>query len=56
MRGMQQCPSWGIWRALHAGVVPDGARGELLDEVANLVESPTVVLGTFDPGFLSLPR
>jgi hypothetical protein len=39
-----------------AGVVPDGTRGDLLDEVANLVESPTVVLGGFDPAFLDLPR
>lgn len=39
-----------------AGVVPDGTRGDLLEEVTNLVESPTVVLGTFDPTFLSLPR
>jgi hypothetical protein len=37
-------------------VVPDSARGELLSEVANLVESPTVVLGGFDQAFLSLPR
>jgi glycyl-tRNA synthetase len=28
----------------------------LLDEVANLVEKPTAVLGSFDPEFLSLPR
>jgi glycyl-tRNA synthetase len=28
----------------------------LLDEVANLVEKPTAVLGGFDPEFLSLPR
>ena len=41
---------------MHAGVVPDGTRGELLSEVTNLVESPTVVLGGFDPGFLTLPR
>jgi glycyl-tRNA synthetase beta subunit len=40
----------------HAGVVPDSASGDLLDEVANLVESPTVVLGGFDPAFLALPR
>lgn len=38
------------------GVVPDGSRGDLLEEVANLVESPTVVLGSFDPAFLALPR
>ena len=38
------------------GVVPDGNRGDLLEEVSNLVESPTVVLGSFDPAFLALPR
>ncbi|KAI3427953.1 hypothetical protein D9Q98_006343 [Chlorella vulgaris] len=38
------------------GVVPDGSRGDLLEEVANLVESPTIVQGSFDPAFLSLPR
>ena len=29
---------------------------DLLDEVANLVEKPTAVLGSFDSDFLSLPR
>jgi len=29
---------------------------DLLNEVANLVEKPTAVLGGFDPEFLSLPR
>ncbi len=29
---------------------------DLLDEVANLVEKPTAVLGSFDSEFLSLPR
>ena len=38
------------------GVVPDSTQGDLLEEVSNLVESPTVVLGTFDPAFLALPR
>lgn len=38
------------------GVVPDGTRGDLLEEVANLVESPTVLLGAFDAAFLVLPR
>lgn len=48
----------GVQAAAHSvgGVVPDGCRGDLLDEVANLVESPTVVLGSFDPAFLRLPR
>ena len=38
------------------GVVPDSTRGDLLSEVANLVEAPAVVRGTFDPAFLELPR
>jgi len=38
------------------GHIPETCRGDLLDEVSNLVESPTVVLGTFDEAFLSLPR
>ena len=29
---------------------------DLLEEVANLVESPTVLLGKIDPKFLSLPK
>jgi len=29
---------------------------DLLDEVANLVEKPTAVMGSFNPDFLSLPR
>lgn len=41
---------------LSPGVVPDGTRHDLLEEVANLVEAPTVVLGSFDPAFLALPR
>ncbi|EFN58140.1 hypothetical protein CHLNCDRAFT_141905 [Chlorella variabilis] len=51
-----------IWQAVTAaaegvgGVVPDGTRGDLLEEVANLVESPTVLLGAFDAAFLVLPR
>ena len=39
-----------------AGVVPDSASGDLLAEVTNLVEAPTVVLGSFEPAFLALPR
>jgi hypothetical protein len=39
-----------------AGVIPDSTRHDLLQEVSNLVESPTVVLGGFDPAFLALPR
>ncbi|HEX9595764.1 MAG TPA: glycine--tRNA ligase subunit beta, partial [Anaerolineales bacterium] len=36
------------------GRVPEDA--ELLDEVTNLVEAPTALLGEFDAGFLDLPR
>ncbi|GJP65606.1 hypothetical protein CLOP_g22478 [Closterium sp. NIES-67] len=37
------------------GRIPDDARGALLAEVANLVESPVPLLGSFDPSFLDLP-
>ncbi len=36
------------------GVVPDDPG--LLDEVSNLVEQPTALLGNFEPEFLSVPR
>jgi len=36
------------------GTVPEDA--ELLDEVTNLVEAPTALLGEFDAAFLDLPR
>lgn len=36
------------------GVVPDDA--DLLDEVANLVEAPTALRGTFEAKYLELPR
>ncbi|KAL3155346.1 hypothetical protein ABBQ38_010907 [Trebouxia sp. C0009 RCD-2024] len=51
-----------IWEAVEAtaGLVgahlPQAAAQELLEEVTNLVEAPTVVLGDFDPAFLSLPK
>mmetsp|Transcript_20995 Transcript_20995/g.46001 ORF Transcript_20995/g.46001 Transcript_20995/m.46001 type:complete len:1090 (-) Transcript_20995:488-3757(-) len=51
-----------IWQAVQAkaaevgGSIPDSSRGDLLDEVSNLVESPTVVRGTFAPAFLELPK
>jgi hypothetical protein len=32
------------------------SQGELADEITNLVEAPTPVMGTFDADFLSLPR
>lgn len=38
------------------GVVPKASTVELLAEVSNLVESPTVVAGSFDPKFLELPK
>lgn len=37
-------------------MVPESARGELLREVAALVEAPTVLTGAFDAAFLALPR
>lgn len=51
-----------IWRGVCAaaarvgGQVPPAAAGDLLSEVAQLVESPTVVAGSFDPQFLQLPK
>ena len=51
-----------IWEAVEAtaglvgGALPRSAAQELLEEVTNLVEAPTVVLGDFDPAFLSLPK
>jgi glycyl-tRNA synthetase len=36
------------------GVIPDDP--DLLDEVTNLVERPTALLGRFEPGFLVLPQ
>lgn len=56
-----------IWREASAaaatatagkGFIPESARSgadSVLDEVSNLVESPTVVVGSFDPAFLELP-
>ncbi|CAM6125405.1 unnamed protein product [Calypogeia fissa] len=37
------------------GCIPAEARGSLLDEVANLVESPFPILGQYDDAFLNLP-
>lgn len=51
-----------IWEAVEAtagllgAALPRAAAQDLLDEVTNLVEAPTVVLGDFDPAFLSLPK
>ena len=36
------------------GSIPDDPA--LLDEVANLIEAPTALLGSFDAGYLKLPR
>ncbi len=36
------------------GLIPDDP--ELVNEVTNLVEAPTALLGSFDPSHLSLPR
>lgn len=38
------------------GSVPASTRGDLLEEVTNLVESPTTVMGSFAADFLALPR
>ena len=51
-----------IWAGVRAkatevdGTIPEATRGDLLEEVANLVESPTIVLGTFASTFLQLPE
>jgi glycyl-tRNA synthetase len=37
------------------GCIPAEAQGSLLEEVANLVESPVPLLGYFDEAFLKLP-
>jgi glycyl-tRNA synthetase len=38
------------------GTVPENASGDLLDEVANLIEQPTPIRGGFSETFLELPR
>ena len=38
------------------GTIPNAARGALLAEVANLVEQPTPIRGSFDVDYLALPR
>ncbi len=51
-----------IWRdtlsaaAEVRGTVPESARADLLQEVTHLVESPRVLRGSFNAGFLKLPR
>ena len=52
----------GIWESVTAaaagvgGIVPEACRGDLLNEVANLVESPTAVIGKYEDKFLALPK
>ncbi|MBW3625951.1 MAG: glycine--tRNA ligase subunit beta, partial [Armatimonadetes bacterium] len=38
------------------GRIPESAQGDLLDEVANLIESPTPIRGAFEEKYLELPR
>ena len=38
------------------GIIPESAAEGLLEEVANLVEAPNLVMGTFDESFLVLPK
>ncbi len=51
-----------IWEQVQAlaaevgGTVPQSAGGDLLDEVANLIEQPTPIRGSFDEAYLALPR
>jgi glycyl-tRNA synthetase len=51
-----------IWEAAQAlaaevgGTVPEHTRRDLLEEVANLIEEPTPILGTFEAEYLTLPR
>ena len=51
-----------IWNAAQAlasdkgGEIPKDMRRELLDEVTNLVEYPTSIMGTFKEDFLKLPK
>lgn len=51
-----------IWEGVEAtahivgGQLSPAAAADLLQEVTNLVEAPTLVLGDFEPAFLSLPE
>jgi glycyl-tRNA synthetase len=51
-----------IWEAVNeiarkaSGQIPSSAQGDLLDEVANLIEYPTPILGAFEEKYLELPR
>uniref|UniRef100_A0A061RBF6 glycine--tRNA ligase n=2 Tax=Tetraselmis sp. GSL018 TaxID=582737 RepID=A0A061RBF6_9CHLO len=55
----RRCAIWEAVRAAAAavgGAVPTSSRTDLLLEVANLVESPAIVTGSFEERFLVLPR
>nr|WP_036528508.1 glycine--tRNA ligase [Nocardia sp. CNY236] len=41
--------------AAHGGVIDIDSESALIDEITNLVENPTGVLGRFDPRYLDLP-
>ena len=43
-------------QALKYSLGPDADYSPLLDEVTALVENPTVYIGEFDPGFLTVPQ
>lgn len=38
------------------GSIPEISKSDLLEEVGDLVEAPTVLRGSFEPSFLSLPE
>jgi glycyl-tRNA synthetase beta subunit len=38
------------------GSIPESNKSDLLNEVTDLVEAPAVLLGKFDPSFLTLPE
>jgi glycyl-tRNA synthetase len=50
---IQQAANWLAQEA--GGRIPEAATGDLLDEVTNLVEQPTPILGRFDSRYLALP-
>lgn len=51
-----------IWEQAQAsaagegGSIPESNKTDLLNEVTDLVEAPAVLLGKFDPSFLTLPE
>ena len=38
------------------GSIPETSKSALLDEITDLIEMPTVLMGKFDPSFLDLPE